>query len=159
MTSRPFIIAVRFRLQGYNYSRKGAYFVTICAQNRQCVFGNIVDNTMQLNEAGNMICRWHAELESKLPDIECDAFVCMPNHVHFVVVNVGAALCVRPDPDGRTDAHVILGEHTAPPLHHVRKAWPWHGCFTLQTRVWILMLLGEIAFNSVRNPTCNLRKN
>ena len=33
-----------------------------------------------------MICRWYLELVNKFPDIDCDAFVCMPNHVHFVVV-------------------------------------------------------------------------
>ena len=81
-----------------------------------------------------MICRWYMELENKFPDIECDAFVCIPNHVHFVVVNVGADLCVRPDarPDVRpgnddgqthrsapTGARTILGEHAGSPLHRV----------------------------------------
>lgn len=128
------------RLQGYNYSQKGAYFITLCAQNRQCVFGNIVDGEMQLNDAGQMVLRWYSELENKFPDIECDAFVCMPNHVHFIVVNVGADLRVRPDsnstdlrvrPPDRESAYplkgqthrsalsVILGEHIGSPLHRV----------------------------------------
>ena len=85
-----------------------------------------------------MICRWYLELVNKFPDIDCDAFVCMANHVHFVVVNVGADLCVRPDirpnvrpnvrpgnDDGQTHrsaptgAHTILGEHAGSPLHRV----------------------------------------
>ena len=48
-----------------------------------------------------MILRWYAELENKFTDIQCDEFVCMPNHIHFIVVNVGADLRVRPDGDLR----------------------------------------------------------
>jgi len=43
------------RLQGYDYSRAGVYFVTICAQNRECLFGEITDGEMVLNGAGLMI--------------------------------------------------------------------------------------------------------
>jgi REP element-mobilizing transposase RayT len=119
------------RLQGYDYSQAGAYFVTLCIQNRECLFGEIANGEMRLNDAGRMVCHWYFELEHKFPDIKCDAFVCMPNHVHFIVVNVGADLRVRPDresvyhPKGQThksastDAHVILGEHTGSPLHRV----------------------------------------
>ena len=110
------------RLQGYDYSQNGAYFITICTQNRECLFGEIMDGRMQLNVAGEMVCRWYRELENKFPDIECDAFVCMPNHVHFIVVNVGADLCVRPNPAnehaGNGD-HPNQGEHTGSPLRAV----------------------------------------
>jgi putative transposase len=43
------------RLQGYDYSQAGAYFVTICTQNRERLFGDIVDGKMALNDAGTMI--------------------------------------------------------------------------------------------------------
>ncbi|MGG7056245.1 transposase [Nitrosomonas sp. ANs5] len=118
------------RLKGYDYSQAGAYFVTICTQNREYFFGEIANGEMQLNAPGRMISRWYSELENIFPDIECDAFVCMPNHVHFIAVNVGADLRVRPDADdgqarrsARTDAdtnaHLILGEHAGSPLHRV----------------------------------------
>ena len=77
------------RLKGYDYRSAGAYFVTICAQNHKCLFGTIINGVMQLNEAGEMICRWYNELSHKFPDIECDEFQCMPNHIHFIVVNTG----------------------------------------------------------------------
>ena len=90
------------RLRGYDYSQAGAYFVTICTQDRTCLFGEPLDGEMRLNEAGKMIERWSIELENKFPDIQCDAFVCMPNHVHFIVVTVGADLRVCPcTPDTR----------------------------------------------------------
>jgi REP element-mobilizing transposase RayT len=85
------------RLPGYDYTGAGAYFITICTQNRQCLFGEIADGVMRLNEAGFMIRQWFDELEKKFSAIECDEFICMPNHIHFIV-NVGADLCVRPLP-------------------------------------------------------------
>ncbi len=47
--------------------------------------GNVVTTGFY---AGIMAFRWYRELENKFSDIKCDTFVCMPNHVHFVVVNV-----------------------------------------------------------------------
>lgn len=82
-------------LRSWGYDKlcqAGAYFVTICTQNRECLLGDIVNGDMRLNDAGRMICHWYFELEHKFPDIECDAFICMPNHVHFIVVNVGAEI-------------------------------------------------------------------
>jgi len=45
-------------LKGYDYSQAGAYFVTICAQNRECLFGEILDEEMALNDAGRMVEKW-----------------------------------------------------------------------------------------------------
>ena len=67
---------------------------------------------MVLNDAGRMVEQWFQELGSKFADLLCDAFVCMPNHVHFVVVNAGADLRVFPRDDS-------LGEHAGSPLHVV----------------------------------------
>ncbi len=77
------------RLRNYDYAQAGAYFVTICTQHRECLFSKITDNAMHLNDAGRMVGQWFAELEHKFNDIECDEFVCMPNHIHCIVVNVG----------------------------------------------------------------------
>lgn len=73
------------RLKGYDYSQKGYYFITICTQNKICLFGQVENDEIQLNDAGRMIVHWYSELESKFPEIRCDAFVCMPNHIHFIV--------------------------------------------------------------------------
>jgi len=43
------------RLKGHDYSRAGAYFVTICTQNRECLFGDIVDGEMILNKNGEIV--------------------------------------------------------------------------------------------------------
>lgn len=45
------------RLKGYDYSSKGMYFITICTQNRENLFGEIINNEMVLNIAGEMVGR------------------------------------------------------------------------------------------------------
>jgi len=84
------------RLRGYDYSRSGAYFIAICAQNRQCLFGNIANGDMRLNDAGKMIQIVWNELPEYYPGIEIDEFVIMPNHFHGIVVIVGAGPCACP---------------------------------------------------------------
>ena len=73
------------RLKGYDYSRAGAYFVTICVQNRACLFGNIADGQIRLNDAGRMIQTVWTEMPEKY-GIATEAFVVMPNHIHGIIV-------------------------------------------------------------------------
>jgi REP element-mobilizing transposase RayT len=74
------------RLQGYDYVQAGAYFATICTQQRVCLFGEIVNGEMQLNEAGKMIhAVWH-QLPVRFDTLELDEFVVMPNHIHGILV-------------------------------------------------------------------------
>jgi REP element-mobilizing transposase RayT len=108
------------RLKGYDYSQAGLYFVTICTGNRLCLFGEIVDDEMIMNDAGQMIGKWYRELENKFPDIKCHEMIVMPNHTHFIVENnaiadVGADLCVCPS----SNQPPHLGEHIGSPLHRV----------------------------------------
>lgn len=70
------------RLKGYDYSQAGLYFITICTQNRACLFGEIIGGEMVLNDASEMIEHWYYELENKFDDVECHAMVIMPNHFH-----------------------------------------------------------------------------
>ena len=72
------------RLKGYDYSSQGAYFVTLCAQNREHFFGHIDDGTLSLNDAGQMVERWYNEVSRKFPVVECGEMVVMPNHFHCI---------------------------------------------------------------------------
>jgi len=73
------------RLKGYDYSQAGLYFITICTQNRECLFGDIKNGEIILNDAGEMVNRWYYELENKFPDIKCRTMVVMPNHFHCII--------------------------------------------------------------------------
>ncbi len=103
------------RLKQYDYSTPGAYFVTVCVQDRRSLFGDVRDSVMELNSAGSMIQEWWQKLPSKYPDIEVDTHVVMPNHFHGIVTIVGADPCVRPDMSGNT----TQGAHVGAPLHTV----------------------------------------
>uniref|UniRef100_B0TZ99 Transposase IS200-like domain-containing protein n=2 Tax=Francisella philomiragia TaxID=28110 RepID=B0TZ99_FRAP2 len=73
------------RLKYYDYSSNGAYFVTICVNNRECLFGDIIDGQMCLNDAGLMIDEIYHDLENKFANIQCGEYVIMPNHFHCVI--------------------------------------------------------------------------
>jgi putative transposase len=79
------------RLQGYDYSQAGGYFVTIVAQGRECLFGEILNDEMIFNEAGKMVARWWNELANKFPSVTPEAFVVMPNHFHGIGLIHGTA--------------------------------------------------------------------
>ncbi len=85
------------RLKGYDYARAGAYFVTIVTQDRAGLFGEVVDGEMRLNDAGRMILAVWDEIPLFYPGVDTDAFVIMPNHVHGIVVLVGATTGGCPD--------------------------------------------------------------
>lgn len=73
------------RLQNYDYAKNGMYFVTICAQNRECLFGKTTDGEMKLNDAGKMIdIQWN-ELPNRFGNIELDEYAIMPNHFHGII--------------------------------------------------------------------------
>ena len=78
------------RMKGYDYATAGAYFVTICTQDRACVFGDVADGEMRLNAAGEMVRDELARTPMVRPEMQVDACVVMPNHVHVVVRIVGA---------------------------------------------------------------------
>lgn len=85
------------RLQGYDYSQSGAYFVTICAANRRCLFGEIVAGEIQPNNNGTIVSEQWFGLPNHYPNIKLDQFALMPNHIHGVIhitdgspTNVGA---------------------------------------------------------------------
>ena len=76
------------RLRGYDYSSPGKYFVTICAQNRKCLYGEVINGEMKLNDAGRMVEKWWLELANKFPLVDIDEHVTMPNHFHGIIVIV-----------------------------------------------------------------------
>jgi len=62
------------RLKGYDYAQDGAYFVTICTQNRVHLFGDVVDGAMVLNPAGKMFAAWWGDLPKRFPSVDTDLF-------------------------------------------------------------------------------------
>jgi putative transposase len=88
------------RLKDYDYSKQGMYFITICTQNREHLFGEIIDDKMLLNNAGEMIEKIWFEIPKFYNGFELYEFVIMPNHIHGIIEiidNVGANPCICPN--------------------------------------------------------------
>ena len=74
------------RLKSYDYARAGAYFITLCVQDRACLFGNVVDGEGRLRDAGRMVQTVWDELPVHYLGVDIDAFAVMPNHIHGIIV-------------------------------------------------------------------------
>ncbi|MCL5957697.1 MAG: transposase [Chloroflexi bacterium] len=74
------------RLNDYDYTEAGVYFVTVCTYDRQCLFGEVVDDKMELNELGEVVSDEWLRTGQVRPEVKLDAFVVMPNHLHGIVV-------------------------------------------------------------------------
>lgn len=84
------------RLKGYDYSQTGLYFITICVNNRECLFGHVANGKMILNDAGQMIETEWLELPERFANVELHEYIVMPNHFHAILEIVGATLVVAP---------------------------------------------------------------
>ncbi len=85
------------RLRNYNYASDGRYFITICTHGREHLFGNIKNGKMQLNAYGTIIENCWFDLVNHYPNLQLDAFVVMPNHIHGIMIidnskNMGGAI-------------------------------------------------------------------
>jgi putative transposase len=74
------------RLQGYDYTQAGAYFVTIVTYQRDCLFGEIENENMILNDFGKIADECWRAIPEHFPFVELGAYVVMPNHVHGIIV-------------------------------------------------------------------------
>jgi hypothetical protein len=110
------------RLARYDYTEPGAYFVTVCAWGKKCLFGKVVDGEMQLNRWGESVRETWDRLPRHYPYVELDAFVIMPNHVHGIIFLVGAgfkpALLGDPSADEATTGRMRAGLKPAPTTRH-----------------------------------------
>ena len=78
------------RFKGYDYTQAGLYFITICCQNRACLFGEIENGKMMLNDAGAIANDCWLNIPNHFPNAILHEYVIMPNHVHG---KIGRASC------------------------------------------------------------------
>ncbi len=96
------------RLPRFDYATPNWYYVTICTQDRACLFGKINNKEMELNDIGHMIDKWRHKLPDKFTWVKLSHYIIMPNHLHGVIHIVGAI------PRNRPCDHV--GENMVSPL-------------------------------------------
>ncbi len=94
------------RLKGYDYSQAGAYFITLVTRDRACLFGDVVDGGMRLNNAGRIAADSWQWLSEQYKYVELDEWGVMPNHMHGIIVIVdgrGGSRTAPTDPTHTTD--------------------------------------------------------
>jgi hypothetical protein len=86
------------RLEDFDYSQEGAYFITICVQGRQSLLGNIKQGTILLTHLGHIVKSEWFRLPQRFNNLALDEFVVMPNHIHgIIIINRRDESCIRPD--------------------------------------------------------------
>ena len=89
------------RFPGYDYSAVGLYFITICAYEKQCIFGQIVNARVELSGIGCTARDSWVSIPLHFPRTRLHEFVIMPNHLHGIV-----EICAKL---GRSSAAPLLG--------------------------------------------------
>jgi putative transposase len=150
------------RLKDYNYSQEGAYFVTICTHERECLFGELHEGEMQLNAPGTMVVNALERLNQRFPEVKIDAYTVMPNHIHGIICLVGAPLVGALDHDIGSTTRVaptlgdVVGAFksiTADEYIHGVKmpAWVPFPCRPWQRNYYEHEIRNEKALNAIRS--------
>jgi putative transposase len=74
------------RLKDYDYAQEGAYFVTICTHRREHLFGDVVGDSVVLNDVGMVVAQEWERTAQLRPYVSLDLYVVMPNHFHGILV-------------------------------------------------------------------------
>ena len=74
------------RLRGYDYAQVGAYFLTLCTEGHAQLFGRVANGAVALTEIGGIVTEEWERTPAVRPNVELDAFIVMPDHLHGIVV-------------------------------------------------------------------------
>jgi REP element-mobilizing transposase RayT len=97
------------RLEGHDYASVSAYFLTLVACRRACIFGEIIDEEMRLSDLGKIVAEeWERTSQIRL-EVELGVFVVMPNHFHGIVIFN----------DDAVGAHGDVGAHGRAPVYGI----------------------------------------
>ncbi|MBK7888536.1 MAG: transposase [Bacteroidetes bacterium] len=156
------------RLKGYDYSQEGLYFITICQQDRECLFGEIVDGEMLLNDAGKMVDDVWLKIPERFPHVLLHEYIIMPNHFHAILEILGSAPAVRATlvvaPDKAAALGDILGAFksisTVEYIQGVKKCgWPTFNGKLWQRDFFDHIIRNERSFHRISRYILNNPKN
>jgi REP element-mobilizing transposase RayT len=74
------------RLRGYDYSKPGAYFITICTHDRQYNLGRSENGSIKLSPIGKIVEKYWKEIPEHFKHVALDAYIIMPNHIHGIII-------------------------------------------------------------------------
>ena len=74
------------RLKGYDYRQAGAYFITLCIRERECILGEVINGRVYLSQLGQIVQKEWYRTAAVRRNVELDVFVIMPNHIHGIII-------------------------------------------------------------------------
>ena len=151
------------RLQCYDYSWRGSYFVTICTHNRTCLFGSIRNGELELFDQGKIVAQAWTEIPIHFPFVRSGEYVVMPNHFHGLLYienepnkpdseKTDKACLVPTIPNrfghpGTGSLSTIIGAFKAASTREIHKIYPEVG-FIWQSRFQEHIIRDEHDFNT-----------
>ncbi|MDD4333158.1 MAG: transposase [Patescibacteria group bacterium] len=144
----------QYRYQEYDYSQDGMYFITICTNNKEIFFGNIVGKyfngyidgaIVQISEIGQIVNKYWLEIPKHFPNVILDEYMIMPNHVHGIIQiknnNVGTGQCPVP----------VRGNATQTAQYAITNVSPSDrtGQCPVPTRIMRISKFGSVTSNSI----------
>ena len=161
------------RLKTWDYGDNGAYFITICTKNREHYFGEINHGKMVLFHVGVIADILWYEIKNHAKNVELDAFVVMPNHIHGILilndpdpgnpVDTGHALYLQDSPSqkryqnqGKNTVSSMIGSYKSAVTRHARRLG-WE--FEWQSRFHDHIIRNDEAFERIKNYIINNPKN
>ena len=111
------------RLKGYDYSRAGSYFVTICARNHKSFFGVLLDGEMYLSTEGQIVIECWKSLPERFSGVSLDEYVLMPNYLHGIINISDNQGVINRAPTGKTE--FVGAQFIAPPIHCTKQENIW----------------------------------
>ena len=142
------------RLDSYDYSQPGAYFVTICSYNRRCILSTIVGRGLAPAEVvptrlGEIAEEQLLALETRFPYVRIDKYVIMPNHIHAVLIFDGESAGASPRPT-LTD---VVCAYKSLTTKECKKAYPIEKVF--QTSFYEHVIRGQKDYGEIAEYICN----
>ena len=113
------------RLRGYDYSQVGGYFITICTFEKKCLLGFVKGDGVQLSQIGKIVSQFWYEIPTHFENVQLDAFVVMPNHIHGIIMIANQRRGVKFNaPTKARDYHsrISPGQGTIPVIVRTYKA-------------------------------------
>ena len=95
------------RLRGWDYRNPGWYFVTLVVQNRECLFGRVLNGKMVLNEYGKICNQCWLDIPEHFENVTLDEYQIMPNHMHGIIV-------IQPNGNDVGARHAVPLPHAVP---------------------------------------------
>ena len=152
------------RLKGYDYSQAGLYFITICVQNRKCLFGDITNGKINLNDAGRMVENQWLALPNRFTNIHLHEYVVMPNHFHSILEIVeGETLVVSQNepiaPNKKTVGDIVGAFQSIATVEYIRGVknhnWNRFNKKLWQRNYWEHIIRNDAECNRIANYIIN----